>query len=120
MQAALETAFSIVERLRPKLSALDLSRTKATGANVDGLGGAVDNCLNAADVCLPGSVGLAVRVGNVVSEDNALAANFTLCHFVFPPEYNYRSTLYVTKMMKNNDFETSSHKSALLLYHSKR
>ena len=66
-----------------KLSALDLSRTKATRANVNGLVGSVDNCLDTADVCLPGSVGLTVRMGNVVSEDNALAADFTLCHFKF-------------------------------------
>jgi hypothetical protein len=86
-----------------KLSALNLSRTKATGANVDGLVRAVDNCLYAADVCLPGSVGLAVRVGNVVSKDNALAADFTLCHFKFPPEYNYRSLSIRYELMKKND-----------------
>jgi hypothetical protein len=90
---AFETAFSL-GRVRLQLSALDLSRTKATGANVDGLGRTVDNGLNAADVCLPGSVGLAVRVGNVVSEDDALAADFTLCHFKFPPEISRQITVY--------------------------
>ena len=79
-----------------KLSALDLSRTKATRANVNGLVRSVDNGLYTADVCLPGSVGLTVRVGNVVSEDDALSADFTLCHFKIPPLYNEdRSIRYV-------------------------
>ena len=63
------------------LSALDLSGTKATGANVNGAISTVNYCLNLADVGLPGSVGLTVRVRNVVSECNALTANATLSHF---------------------------------------
>ena len=63
------------------LSALDLSGTKATGANGNGNVGSVNYCLNLADVRLPGSVGLTVRVGNVMSEGNALTANATLSHF---------------------------------------
>ena len=41
----------------------------------------VNNRLYLADVRLPGSVGLAVRVGNVVTKGNALAANTALSHF---------------------------------------
>ena len=63
------------------LSALDLSGTKATRANVNGTVSTVNNCLNLADIGLPGSVGLTVRVGNVVSEGNALTANATFSHF---------------------------------------
>jgi len=63
------------------LSALDLSGTKATGANGNGTVGSVNYCLDLADVRLPGSVGLTVRVGNVMSEGNALTANATLSHF---------------------------------------
>ena len=62
------------------LSALDLSGTKATGANVNGTVGTVNYCLYLTDIGLPGSVGLAVRVGNVMSKGNALAANATLSH----------------------------------------
>ena len=39
-----------------------LTRTKATGANGNGLRRTVNNCFYLADVRLPGSVGLAMRV----------------------------------------------------------
>ena len=42
--------------------------------------GTVYNCLYSANVRLPGSVGLAVGVGHVVTEGNALSANTALCH----------------------------------------
>jgi len=41
----------------------------------------VNYCLYLTDVGLPGSVGLTVRVGNVMSKGNALTANATLSHF---------------------------------------
>ncbi len=41
----------------------------------------VYNCLDLTNVRLPGSVCLAVRVGNVMSKGNALAANAALSHF---------------------------------------
>ena len=63
------------------LSTLNLSRTKATGAYANGLMRSVYNCLYLADVRLPCSVGLAVRVGNVMTKGNALAANAALSHF---------------------------------------
>ena len=47
---------------------------------MNGLVRAVDNSLDLSYVRLPGSVGLAVRVGNVETEDNALSADITLCH----------------------------------------
>ena len=43
--------------------------------------GTVNYCLNLTDVGLPGSVGLTVRVRNVVTESDALAANATFSHF---------------------------------------
>ena len=63
------------------LSALDLSGTKATGANTNSSVGAVYYSLNLADVRLPGSVCLAVGMGNVVTKGNALAADTALSHF---------------------------------------
>ena len=57
-----------------------LARTKATGAYVNGLGSAVYNSLNPANVSLPGSVCLTVRVGNVASENDAFSADFAFCH----------------------------------------
>ena len=63
------------------LSALDLSGTKATRANVNSSIATVNYCLNPTNVGLPSSVGLAVRVRHVVSESNALATNTALSHF---------------------------------------
>ena len=39
-----------------------------------------NDCLYSSDVRLPCSVGLSVRVGNIVTECNAFAADFALCH----------------------------------------
>ena len=51
-----------------------LAGTKATGANCYSLNCAVNISLNFSDVGLPHSVGLTIRVGNVLTECNALAA----------------------------------------------
>ena len=61
-------------------SALYLVRTQATSTNVDGLVRAVHNGLNLTDVGLPGSVALAVRVGNRVAVNNLLVADTAVCH----------------------------------------
>ena len=63
------------------LCTLDLSGTKATGANCNSSVTTVYNRLNLTDVGLPGSVCLTVRVRHVVSENYALTANATLSHF---------------------------------------
>ena len=63
------------------LCTLDLSRTKATRANVNRLIATVNYGLYLTDVRLPGSVGLTVRVRNVVSESDALTANAAFSHF---------------------------------------
>ena len=62
------------------LRAVDLAGTQATSANRHGGGGTVNNSLYLTDVGLPRTVGLAVRVGNVLTEHNALAAYTALCH----------------------------------------
>ena len=53
---------------------------EATGANGYGLGRTVFNYLYLANIGLPTSVCLAVRVRNVMSENNAFSANAALCH----------------------------------------
>ena len=40
----------------------------------------VNNCFYLADIGLPGSVGFTVRVGNCLSENNALSADAAFCH----------------------------------------
>ena len=63
------------------LDTLNLTGAKATGANIYGSVSAVYFSFNSTNVGLPGSVGLAVRVRNVMSKGNALAADTALSHF---------------------------------------
>ena len=63
------------------LYTLDLSGTKATGANRNGGMSTVNDCLYLTDIRLPGSVGLTVRVGYVVTKSHALTADAALSHF---------------------------------------
>ena len=75
--------------LRRDLRALYLTRTQATGADINGLNAATNDRLYAANVGLPGSVGLAVGVGNIMTEGHTLAAEFTLCHETTPPIWSF-------------------------------
>ena len=62
------------------LRAGNLARAQATGANRHGGGGPVNDSLYLTDIGLPRTVGLAMGVGNVLTEHNALSANTALCH----------------------------------------
>ena len=62
-------------------SSFNLAGAEATRAYVDGLVGSSNNSLYAADVGLPGTVGFAVGVRNVVSEDDSFSAQAAFCHF---------------------------------------
>ena len=64
-----------------KLCAVNLARTKATGAYRNGLGCTVNYSLYLADIGLPSSVGLSVRVRNIVTENNTFSTNIALCHY---------------------------------------
>jgi len=61
-------------------SAGNLVGTQAVRADINCLVGSADDSLYFSDVGLPGSVGLSVRVGNIMTESNTLAADFALCH----------------------------------------
>ena len=63
----------------------DLAGAQATGANGDRLDSPVDVSLDLADIGLPHSVGLAVGVGDVVTEGHALSAYTAFCHLSIPP-----------------------------------
>ena len=63
-----------------KLNSGYLTGAKATGANSYGLRSTVYNCSYLTDVGLPSSVCAAVRVGNGVTENNALATDTAFCH----------------------------------------
>ena len=59
----------------------NLARTQTAGADADRLMSTVlRNDSDLSYIRLPGSARLAVRVGNVMSEGNALSAEFTFCH----------------------------------------
>ena len=62
------------------LCAVYLAGTQATRANSHRGGGTVNDRLYLADVGLPRTVGLTVRVGYVLTEHYALSANTALCH----------------------------------------
>ena len=68
------------ERFSISLRAGNFARTKATRANRHGGGGTVNDSLYLTDIGLPRTVGLAMGVGNVLTEHNALSANTALCH----------------------------------------
>ena len=73
-----------IRSVRPKKLLTGYSaRAEATGANSNGLRSAVNNSLNLANVGLPSSVGMTVGVRYSLTENNALSANFTLCHVLY-------------------------------------
>ena len=61
-------------------SAGDFASAQATGACVDILGRTLHDRLDTTDIRLPGTVGTAMRVGNLDTKGNTLAAAFTLSH----------------------------------------
>ena len=63
-----------------QLNSGNFARTKATRANSNGLGCAINHSSYLTDVGLPSSVCFTMRVRNCLSEDNALSANTALCH----------------------------------------
>lgn len=63
------------------LNAFNLTGTQAAGANIERFMSAVHICLDFSDVGFPLSVRFAVRMGNILTEGNALTAEFTFSHF---------------------------------------
>ena len=75
----------VIMNLYAKLSTVNLTGTKATGANSNSLRCTVNYCFYLTDIGLPSSVGLTVRVRNVLTENNAFSTNTALCHDNLPP-----------------------------------
>ena len=63
----------------------NLARTQTSGANMHCGVSSVNNGSYLAHIGLPHSVGFTVGVRDVLSEDNALSADITLCHLKTPP-----------------------------------
>ena len=63
-------------------SAGDLAAAQAASADVDMLGRAVHDGLDALHIGLPGTIGSSVGVRDSDAESNTLLAKFTLCHFL--------------------------------------
>ena len=66
--------------LRKSDSALNLAAAQAASANIDVLGGAVDNSLNTLHVGLPHTVGTPMGVADLDAESHTFSANLTFCH----------------------------------------
>jgi len=63
------------------VSARDLARLQATGADVEPLRGALDDGADALDVRIETTLGASVRMGHVVAEARSLAAHIADgCH----------------------------------------
>ena len=60
--------------------ASDLARAEAPRASVDVTGRTINDRLHALDIRLPHTVGTAMRVADVDTERNTLAAELTLSH----------------------------------------
>ena len=58
----------------------DLTGTHTPGTNIHMAGRAIDHCLNALDIGLPGTIGTSVGMGNLDTEGYALVAEFALSH----------------------------------------
>ena len=73
-------ALSDGDLFRSPLCPFNLARTETAGAYINRLVGSVHDRFDPADVGLPTSVGLAVRVGYSIAENNTLSAYAALCH----------------------------------------
>ena len=60
--------------------AVNLARAQTARANSDGFRSAVYQSLDLADIGLPHSVRLPMRVGYVLTEHDTLSANTAFCH----------------------------------------
>ena len=70
----------------PRLdSAGNFTGTQTPGTNIHMAGRAIDHCLNALDIGLPGTIGTSVGMGNLDTKGHALATKITLSHFIAPP-----------------------------------
>ena len=58
----------------------DLTGTHTPGTNIHMAGRAIDHCLHALDIGLPGTIGTSVGMGNLDTEGYALVAEFALSH----------------------------------------
>ena len=59
---------------------LNLAGAQASGANINVAGRTLHNCLDTLDIGLPGTVGTTVRVRNLDTKRDALAADLAFCH----------------------------------------
>ena len=81
--------------------------TKAAGADVHSSCRTVVVDPDFSDIGAPGSVGSPVRMGNVVSENKSLRANFTFCHSFYTSDFYhnaYKKLLYIEKAFLSTPF----------------
>ena len=76
----LQRKLLFIRLVAKSLRSVDFAGTQTTGANSNGLRRTVNDCLYLANIGLPSSVGLTMRVGNGLSENDTLSADAALCH----------------------------------------
>jgi hypothetical protein len=67
-----------------QLYAFNLAGTQTAGANMNSFVCSLNNSTHFSNVGLPHSVCFTVGMGNIMTEHNALAADFTFSHFLPP------------------------------------
>lgn len=70
----------VVFRIDSAVCTLDLAGAQASGANIDVAGRTLHDRFDALDIGLPCTIGTTVRVGDLNTKSDALAADFAFCH----------------------------------------
>ena len=74
------TPFVVSEFLKSAVCTLYLAGAQASGANIDVAGRTLHDRLDALDIGLPCTIGTTVRVRDLDTKCDALAADFAFCH----------------------------------------
>ena len=80
---------------------LYLTGAQASGANINVAGRALHDCFDALDIGLPCTIGTTVRVGDLNTKCDALAADFAFCHS-WHLLYRLVNKIHFTRKRKKN------------------
>ena len=72
----------------------NLVRSQASGANINLLFAAVNDCIDLLYIRLPAAVASSVRVGYSDAESNALSTDITFCHDLHLPMFDQKDPNY--------------------------
>ena len=95
------TPFVVSEFLKSAVCTLYLAGAQASGANIDVAGRTLHDRLDALDIGLPCTVGTTVRVRDLDTKCDALAADFAFCHS-WHLLYRLVNKIHFTRKRKKN------------------